>query len=83
MIKVKYFFEGKIYRLNGSRFDIENIKFITDNLQKRYAEFAERINEEGGYLEINISDTPNVANSIRYESFIRGVSQALLDLIYQ
>jgi hypothetical protein len=76
-IKVEYWHNNQPYRFNGNRFDYSHIMSKTKGLQEKYQAFAERINAEGGYFEIHLSDSEGMENGIHYEALIKGISKGL------
>lgn len=81
MIRVEYLYIGEPYRFSQEVFDRDNINNYTLHLQNRYSLFAERINEENGYIQVNLSPSQVLKDGIHYECFVMGISKELNDEI--
>ncbi len=80
-IKVKYFYDGEPYRLNGNRFDIQQILAATKRFQQQYEQFADEINAEGGFLAIHLSQSNLLDKGIHYEVNIEHIPDLLREKI--
>lgn len=78
-LRVEYLHNGMPYRLGSWVFDVDHVMVITKNLQKKYSVFADRINQQNGYLELNLSHSKLFDNGIHYEAFVMAVSEELIE----
>jgi|GEM_PF-3792561 len=78
--RVEYYHNnGETYRLNGTLFDRENIKAMTEHYQRKYAPLAAEINAQNGVLVMHLSHNEN--NGIRYAIEFFGISPETLKKI--
>jgi hypothetical protein len=82
-IRVEYYFNNELYRLNGDYFNVSQVRSYTDSIQKEYELFADKINAEGGYLEIHLAHPEPSGSVISFDTRLKNVSDALRKELYE
>lgn len=74
-IRMEFYYNDELYRLNGSEFSRESIQALQKHFENKYSAFIEEINKQNGYLKVNIYHAEN--NGIHAEADVIGVSEEL------
>lgn len=80
-IRIEYLYDGKPYDIYSNIFDIAHLRAIVESLQKKYHEFAEKVNNQNGYLELNLSHSEILENGIHHEAYLMNLSEDFIQEI--
>jgi len=76
-IRVQYWHNGQPYRLDEGQFKKEDLLSYAKEIQAKYKPFADRINSEGGYLDVTLSPNSKSKNGICFEPELSAVTPDL------
>ena len=76
-IRVQYWHNGQPYRLDQDEFKKDDLLSYTKHQQEKYKPFADRINSEGGWLDVVVSASPKAKNGICFEPELSAITPDL------
>ena len=76
-IRVQYWHNGQPYRLDEGSFKRDDLLAYAKQMQQRYKPFADRINSEGGYLDVTLSPNPEAKGGICFEPELSAITPDL------
>lgn len=76
-IRIEYYVNDNPITDVRHNFDYEGVKSIADHYQAKLIPFCEKINEQNGYLKLNISNPKEILNGFHFEISVRGINEKL------